>query len=154
MIYGIAFKNKIANVLTQTKLIDKKFVISYETFEKVLQEIEQTNPKYIIGLGAYSGIDKDSLRIETICKNKFRNNPINNNCKTEHFYTISNFVKLVENTRLTTKMGNGECNYISYKIAELIKQKNLNTKYAFIHAPQSYNPNLAAKKITSILQNW
>jgi len=52
-------------------------VFGISSIEQYLNFLTQGQPKYILGLGVYTGIDQDKIRIEEICTSKFKNGFIN-----------------------------------------------------------------------------
>ena len=57
------------------------------------------------------------------------------------------FVIPTQEMKYASAMGNSECNYISWKIMELVDEGRLNARYTFLHLPKSMN----VSKITNIL---
>lgn len=106
-------------------------------------------PSFLIGLGAYSGKDKDKLRIERMCSNAFRNTITGDTPEALH---ISDFLMPTENTKLAQGIGNGYCNLISYTIAKIIHQRKLKTQYGFIHIPKEFPVDIAAEEINTIIK--
>lgn len=107
-------------------------------------------PSHILGLGSYSGIDQDKIRIETITKNHFRNDPIESNAPEE--IVINNFLKTSsENFKIASALGNSYCNFISWKIMRLIDSGLLRSKYSFLHIPKSMYHRELISMINGIL---
>lgn len=74
-ILAFAFRGNISEqVLGNLSGVNKKIIASdQKQIEIFVSEFLASNPRFVIGLGEYSGKDKGKLRIETICSNKFRN---------------------------------------------------------------------------------
>ena len=104
---------------------------------------------FIIGLGEYSGKDKDRLRIEVVCSNKFRNKVLGQEYKK---INISEFLKPSSKSKLAKGIGNSYCNLISYLIMKNIKESNQQILYAFIHIPKGFSVEEAANEINQILK--
>lgn len=105
-------------------------------------------PKYILGLGDYSGKDIDKLRIELACSSRFRNKLLGESLET---FQISEFLSPQSKSKYARGIGNSYCNLISYKFAQNILQSGLETKYGFIHIPKGFNVSEAAKEIEKII---
>lgn len=105
-------------------------------------------PKYILGLGDYSGKDTDRLRIELSCSNKFRNKLLGERLET---FQISEFLSSQHVSKYAKGIGNSYCNLISYKFAQNILRSNLETKYGFIHIPKEFDMKEAAKEIEKLI---
>lgn len=136
----------------------EKFIIdsttnesSLDDIKRLLENIETTKPKKIFGLGEYDGKDKEYLRIETLAKNKFRNAKIG----TVESYEISKEFndQKIEGFKIATAMGNSFCNLSSYRIAEYIKNNNLNIQTAFIHIPKRFNIDKAINLIQDLTKS-
>jgi len=90
-----------------------------------------------LGLGIFSGINQDKIRIETVATNRFRNHPIELNAPEK--IEINNFLKPADdNFMITSGLGNSWCNLISLKIMRLIKTGSLHSQYSFLHIPKGF----------------
>ena len=98
-------------------------------------------PELVLGLGMYSGRDKDKLRIET-----------SYNLGTEKF-AINYFLEPSLHSKLSDGIGNSYCNFVSGLIMEKIKSDGLNTRYSFIHIPKSFDVDLAVSEIEGMLSS-
>ena len=109
-------------------------------------------PDCVLGLGTYSGVDQDKIRIETICTNQFRNNVINGDThkKTE----INHFLLPTENMKYASAIGNSYCNLVSWKIMQLINQEKLESQYTFLHVPRKIRPWITSPEIDQALLNF
>jgi len=143
LIFGFLNKGNISGMVVKKLNIKDKFLIPYykkphiNGINDLINLITINNPEYILGIGSYSGIDFDSIRIETLTKNKFRNNRIGEKDK----YVISPFLSIDNNYKLANAMGNSWCNLVSYKIMELIDNHKISSSYTFLHIPKKYNLN-------------
>jgi hypothetical protein len=144
-IIGFAFKNNISeNVLKQLPLSEKYYLESTEVeIRDFVKTLVKTSPEYVLGLGMYSGRDTDFLRIETVCKNKFRNSKINSAGLDE--YRIEPFLAASSHSKVTAGLGNSYCNLVSY----LIKTSS-SFPYTFIHIPRTFSLELATSVINTI----
>ncbi len=107
-------------------------------------------PKYILGLGVYTGRDQDKIRIETKCTNQFRNNVIEE--KTIEEIDINYFLTPSISSKYATAIGNSYCNLVSWKIMRLIETKQLQSQYTFLHVPKSMKAMTAVKEIDQMLK--
>lgn len=152
MIYAFALTDNLKVLLYQLKSPDLNALVASRDIEDYLNLLIKDQPSYIIGLGSYSGVDRDKIRIERITSNSFRNNKIEEDLldklKIDNFLTpdISN-----KNLKFADALGNSWCNLISWKIMRLIKNKTLNSRYSFLHIPKSFNLNLATQEIENLL---
>jgi len=140
-IIAFAFRGNISSKILKKLNIKKKYVVSSnkKAINNLVRKLIEENPSYILGLGMYNRVDKDKLRIETHYskdRNKF---PIN------YFLTPS------KSTKFANGIGNSYCNFISLQIMKAIKNKQLNSKYAFIHIPKTFQINEAVSEIESML---
>lgn len=142
-ITGFAFKGNISSsVLEKLDIKNKSHVLSnYKEIENFVARLVDLKPKYILGLGMYSRIDKDKLRIETQCTQNGKKLPINHYLNPE--------VK----SKLAQGIGNSYCNFVSAKIMEAINDGKLNSRYTFIHISKSFGINNAVSEIKAMLKN-
>jgi pyrrolidone-carboxylate peptidase len=148
-----SFKGNISEeVLQLCQFANSYYILSDLKFiDNFVDELVGKNPKYIIGLGLYNGRDKDKLRIESTCNNQFRNDIIGNMFNE---YAINNFFKESSYMKKSKGIGNSYCNYISYRIMNLIQQKKLDSQYTFIHIPQGFDQEIAAEEILSNIKSY
>jgi pyrrolidone-carboxylate peptidase len=141
-IIGFAFRGNISSKALNELSIKTKFEIESDNkvIDLFIEEMFKLNPKYILGLGMYSGRDKDKLRIETQCiyENKI--------------LKINNFLNPSGKSKFANGIGNSYCNYVSGKIMNEIYSKKLETKYTFIHIPKSFDIKVATEEIEEILR--
>lgn len=150
MIFGFAFKNKSASILNELPHIDMKWIMFKNNFTYFLQKIKEEKPEYIVGIGLWSG-GGSNLRIETVCKNKFRNRPINHLVSSDHQYLIKPIFKTNEHLVYGKGMGTSWCNYFSYQIMEFLTSSKLSCRYAFIHIPKKQKKEIVVKKILTLV---
>jgi pyrrolidone-carboxylate peptidase len=148
-IYGFAFGG-VRNLLYRLKEITCCYLVFGETsIEKYMKFLLHDQPEYILGLGSYSGVDQDKIRIETVCTNKFRNGFVAGGSLVET--PIRNFLYENEVMKEAKGLGNSWCNYISWKIVYLIEQRQLKSMYTFLHIPKTFKHWSADKQIDSAL---
>lgn len=147
-----AFERNIsATVLWALETNNKMCIKSTE--DDIVNSIEallSDRPSYIIGLGEYTGKDRDRIRIETACTNKFRNIVRGMEYKETR---ISEFLKPALHSKLAKGIGNSYCNLISHYISDRIKALNGQTRYGFIHIPEGFSVDTAANEINHILKS-
>lgn len=150
-IYGFSLSGQTSRILWKLKNVDMCYEVWSNNIDHYLKMLIHGQPKYILGMGTYTGVDKDSIRIETVTKNQFRNGAIENDFPISKQIIINPFVKESENTKLASALGNSWCNLISYKIMRLIENKELKSEYSFLHIPSSYDFNKAVEIIDEIV---
>lgn len=142
----VAFNNTIASKALshlsqfQTYTIESDFS-SLADFVKTSNALDA---KYIIGLGQYSGRDKDMLRIETRCNKNFRNNEIE---KTEHLQ-LDDILLPANKSKLAFSLGNSWCNLFSVM---MLNNPDRNYLYAFIHIPKNFKDIDVTEEILKML---
>lgn len=148
MLYAFALTSELGRLLYQLKYPDCCYIVYSNNIDHYLKMLLNDQPSHILGLGSYSGIDKDKIRIETITTNRFRNDSIETNAPEE--IKINNYLETSnENFRMAFALGNSYCNLISYKIMRLIEEGKLKSQYSFLHIPKEmYN-----KDLISLLDN-
>ena len=153
-IYGFAFGKTIASgILYRLKNIDCCYLVfGVTSIEQYLNFLIKGQPEYILGLGVYKGIDQDEIRIEEVCTNKFKNGFIEDD-KFE-ISKINPYLKPNKLSKLAGGIENSYCNYISYKIINLIQAGELKSKYTFLHIPKSFNAQISAKTIDEMIFNF
>ena len=121
---------------------------------KLLEIIKFDKYEHIVGIGEYGGRDKDQIRIETVCKSKFRNDVIEQGGPAE--ISLRSFwkdqVDSFQGFKLGTSMGNSWCNLASYKIMKLLETDELsNVRYDFLHVPGSLGVEKGRDLINTVL---
>lgn len=134
-IYGFALSGGTGRILYRLKQIDCCYLVYPNNIEHYLEMLLHDQPTYVLGIGTYSGVDQNQIRIETICTNQFRNDYVDDNEKQE--ITINSFLSENSQMKLAEAMGNSHCNLVSWKIMQLINQGKLNAQYTFLHIPKS-----------------
>lgn len=146
LLYGFSHPSKdnisgeIVNELSNKKR--DAFVLNYSSTtegiaacESLYKRVLTGNYKFIVGVGVYSA-RQFKIKIETVAKNKFRNDTITSDAIEE--YPISSFFQdspLISKFSFSTKMGNSWCNKTSFEIAHLIVTHHLQSQNGFIHIP-------------------
>lgn len=151
-LYSFSLSGQTSRILWKLKNVDMCYEVHSNNIDHYLKMLIHDQPKYILGLGTYIGVDKDNIRIETVTKNQFRNDVIEDDFPISKQIIINPFIKQSENTKLATALGNSWCNLISYKIMRLIENKELNSKYTFLHIPSSFNSNFAVDIIDRLTE--
>lgn len=138
---AFAFQDNISSSILQKLDIVNKFYLpsNNRKIENFVEELVKINPHYILGLGMYSGKDKDKLRIETLCLDENETRQIN--------YFLTPHIQ----TKLAKGIGNSYCNFVSFQIMKEIENKKLNTKYTFIHIPRTFDIDEAIAEINQML---
>jgi len=148
--YSFALTTKLGRLLYKLKTPDHCYIVYSNNIDHYLKLLLHDKPSHILGLGSYSGIDQDKIRIETITINRFRNHKIAENAPEQ--IELTNFlISSNKNFKLATALGNSWCNLISWKIMRLIENGSLSSKYSFLHIPKGFNLNSASQKIENIL---
>ena len=141
--------NLTEKVLKGIDVGEKFSVLSHEVYiSKFVQQLLKSNPPFVLGLGIYSGRDNDTLRIETVCSNKFKNTvqgPV------LYQRSITPFLQPLNKSKLAQGLGNSYCNLISFLIMDTIEKQKLQTKYTFIHVPKNFDIGTAINEINSML---
>lgn len=145
---GTISEKVLAQLLCRYKLIIKS---DAHKLDRYIENILKENFTYIIGLGEYSGKDKDKLRVERQCTNRFRNIILGRQYES---ISISEFLLPSNNTKLSMGIGNSYCNLISFLLASSIKSKKMNTQYGFIHVPKKFEIDRAVIEIGSLIQGF
>jgi len=144
-IYGFALSGSTGRILYRLKQIDCCYSVYPNNVEHYLEMLLHDQPPYVLGLGTYSGVDQNQIRIETICTNQFRNDYVNDNEKQK--IKINSFLSENSQMKMAKAMGNSHCNLTSWKIMQLIHQGKLNAQYTFLHVPKSMKPWVATETI-------
>lgn len=132
-LYGFSLSGQTSRILWKLKNVDMCYEVHSNNTDHYLKMLTHEQPKFILGLGTYTGVDKNKIRIETVTKNQFRNDVIENDFPISKQIVINPFVKESTNTKLASVLGNSWCNLISWKIMRLIENKELKSQYTFLH---------------------
>ena len=133
-IYGFAL-GSTSRLLYRLKNIDCCYLVFPNNLDKYLNMLIHDQPPYILGLGSYSGVDQDKIRIETICSNQFRNDFVDDNQYAET--EIKPFLKPTAMMKYAKTIGNFYCNQISWKIMQLINQGKLHSQILISRKPSN-----------------
>lgn len=121
-VYCFALSGKTRKIMYGLKNIDHSYGLATNNFEQYLEILLHSQPKFVLGLGSYSGVDNDKIRIERVCTNKFGNT-----------------------------MGNSWCNKVSYQIMKLIESGELKSEYTFLQIPRAFENRMAIKQIENLI---
>jgi len=143
LIFGFEGTNteKVAQLLSD--VADIKIIKSSETgIENFISRTDFSHYKHIIGIGMYSGRDKDRVRIETECSSQFRN-------KKENLIRLSIPYFIDENDifKLAKGIGNSWCNLVSFRLIKTQKVAN----YTFLHVPRTMSVTKVANAVRTVL---
>lgn len=150
-LYGFSLSRQTSRILWKLKKVDMCYEVWSNNIDHYLKMLIHDQPKHILGMGTYTGVDKDSIRIETVTKNQFRNDVIENDFPISKQIIINPFIKESENTKLASALGNSWCNLISWKIMRLIENKVLESQYTFIHIPSLFKLDYSIEVVENIL---
>lgn len=150
---GFSFRNNISTrLLYQLQNVDSRHIIWPNNTNHFFNELISIQPKYILGLGQYSGRDQDKIRIELNCTNKKGNTLIDGNILKEQ--SINSFFTPSQYSKYAYALGNSQCNQISWKIMQLIDSKRLKSRYTFLHIPKKIDFKIAINQIESELAHY
>lgn len=142
----VAFNNttatKVLSGLSQYHIY--KIRSDFSSLTDFVRTSNTLGAKYIIGLGQYSGKDKDNLRIETRCNKKFRNDEIE---KSDHLQ-LDDILLPAHKSKLAFGLGNSWCNLFSVM---MLNNPNRNYLYTFIHIPKNFKTEEATEEIFKML---
>jgi hypothetical protein len=92
MLYAFALTSGLGRLLYRLKLPDHCYIVYSKNIDHYFDLLIHDQPSQILGLGSYSGVDQDKIRIERIATNQFRNNKIEENAPDK--FEINNFLTL------------------------------------------------------------
>ena len=151
-LYAFSLSGFTSRILWRLKPLNMCYEVWPNNIDHYLQMLVYEQPKYILGLGTYFGIDQDNIRIETVTKNQFRNTLIETNYQITKKLILEPFVRQVPQAKLASALGNSWCNLISWKIARLIEKGEVQSQYTFLHIPKSFRVSAAIEIIESMIQ--
>lgn len=152
MLYTFALTSSLGRLLYRLKSPDHCYIVYSNNIDHYLDLLIHDQPSHILGLGSYSGVNQDKIRIERITTNQFRNDKIEENAPNK--LGISNFLSLSmpsDSFKYTDAIGNSWCNLISWKIMRLIDNGALHSQYSFLHIPKSFDQKIALQAIDQAL---
>lgn len=147
--FGFSKNNITTYILYNLNSPDMVYQIFPNNIEHFLKIVRYEKPTHLLGIGVYTGVDSESMRIENTCKNQFRNEQIDKKLPKNFNFSINYFIEPGGCFKLATAMGNSYCNLVSYKIMNLINKENLVTRFTFLHIPKTFNKQLAVEQISS-----
>lgn len=148
MLYAFVLTNGLGRILYKLKAPDHCYIVWSNNSEHYLRILLHDQPDHILGMGLYSGVDQDAIRIETVTTNRFRNNPIDSSTESPNSLEINSFIKPTGYSKFASGLGNSWCNLISWKIMRLITSGKLKSQYTFLHIPKK----LPTHRIVEILE--
>jgi len=137
-LYGFSLSGLTSRILWRLKPLDMCYEVWSNNIDHYLQMIIHDQPKHILGMGTYSGVDQAEIRIETVTKNQFRNEAIDKDLPKAKEIQLQPFVRQTDQTKYASALGNSWCNLVNWKIARLIEKGELQSQYAFLHIPESF----------------
>ncbi len=152
MLYAFALTTSLGKLLYKLKSPDHCYIVYSNNIDHYLDLLIHDQPSHILGLGSYSGIDQDKIRIERITTNQSRNGKVEENAPNK--LKINSFLPLSipsENFKYAEAIGNSWCNLISWKIMRLIEKGVLHSQYTFLHVPKNFDQGLATLRIENVL---
>lgn len=154
MLYGFGFQ--LRNISTRIiygiqGLTKRNLLWGASSINSYCDLLIKDNTQFILGIGLYSGKSRDKIHIETAATNTFKRNMINPSGQSS--YSINPFLKPAsELSILSETIGNGYCNFVSYKVCELIYTKEISSRYTFLHVHKSMDEAEVIKEIESMLK--
>lgn len=152
MLYAFALTNSLGKLLYKLKTPDHCYLVWSNNIDHYLNILLHDQPEFILGIGVYSGVDQETIKIETVTTNQFHNNPIEDTTEISNNLPINYFLKPnVSDVKLASEVDNSLWNLISWKIMRLINKKLLKSKYTFLHIPKQFPSYKAASLIEQML---
>ena len=149
--YKENISEKIIKQLKEKKIIK---VILPVVFEKkyILKEIQRHKPNIIIGLGQRKskGLFEIERKCKNICWNKNKRQKISPTGPAEYFLNLK-LKKKPKECKIDYHSGDYVCNFTRYVIMDFIKNKNLKTKFMFMHIPKNCNIRKGANILQKII---
>lgn len=137
-----AFKETTSSkVLERLKVRNKRYVdSSAHSIDSFVSGLPFREGLWVLGIGDYSGRDKEKLRIETRCHPRFRKRTLTGKSK------MSPFLKPGLRSKYAQGLGNSFCNLISHRIINRTR-----AEYAFIHIPKGFEVESAVSEISAMI---
>lgn len=152
MLYAFALTNSLGKLLYKLKTPDHCYLIWSNNIDHYLNILLHDQPEFILGMGVYSGIDQETIKIETVTTNQFHNDPIEDATEISNNLPINYFLKPNgSDVKLASGVDNSLWNLISWKIMRLINKNLLKSKYTFLHIPKHFPSYEAASLIEQML---
>ena len=153
-LFGFAFTrfNISARTLYGLSNIDHRYLLWGEaSMGSYLKLLIENQPKYILGMGIYTGKDKDYIKIETVCTNQFRRSFMSEDSLLTQ--SINPFVQESGLCLFSQSIGTSYCNLISWKIMSAISNGNLKSQYTFLHIPKLMNVEASTLDVQNLINN-
>ncbi len=151
-IYGFSLGNT-GRVLYNLKNIDCCYIIYPNNINHYLDMLIHDQPPYILGLGPYSGVNQNQIKIETQFSNKFRNEYVKGNTSYKKLHTRS-FLSPSSQIKPIKASDNSYCNLVSWKIAQLINRQLPHSHYTFLHVPKTMRSETVSQIIDKALAEF
>lgn len=114
------------------------------SFQKLEHELAKHDELRVIGLGQYSGRDRDRLRLESTARNRFRNSKIVKGGPDTYPLALD---AQMQNIKIADGIGNSWCNLACYLLSRAISQKGQNANLYFFHIPKDYPTEQAVAEL-------
>lgn len=151
MLYAFVLTNSLGKLLYKLRTPDHCYLVWSNNIDHYLNILLHDQPEFILGMGVYSGVDQDAIRIETITTNKFQNDLIETNIELKSL-SINYFLKPDDSdVKLASEVDNSLWNLISWKIMRLINNGSLKSRYTFLQIPKQFPSYEAVSFIEQML---
>lgn len=145
-----SFRGNIAErVLVKMAIagIDKVYLPSSEkSIRAFVDGLELEYYGRVLGLGMYSGPDKESLRVEMVATSRFRNQ-----VEVGERVVLPGFLKESPGLKTTNAMGNSYCNLVSYLLVRRLESEAKQVQFNFVHIPKRYSEAEAVRILSEQL---
>lgn len=145
MLLVISFKETVADIVAKDLQFCTVYSIhsSLSGIEFALKTIRELKPSKVLGVGSYSGVDRDNIRLEKFCSDRFRN--VGNGTR----IPLNNWARAHGHIKPTTNIGNSWCNKLSWEITN----KFPDIPYSFLHIPKTYSKTQAVTDIQLLIDS-
>lgn len=93
MLYAFALTNSLGKLLYKLKRPNHCYLVWGNNIDHYLDILLHDQPEFILGMGIYSGVDQETIKIETVTTNQFHNDPIKDTIKIFNNLPINYFLK-------------------------------------------------------------
>jgi hypothetical protein len=154
LIYAFAFskRNISAATLWGLKHINHRYQVWPNNLDRYLDLLLHDQPAYVLGLGLYSGRDREKIRIETKCTNKLSRGYSEGNKLIE--VPLNPFLVPSGGSKYGQRMGNSLCNLTSWKIMKLVNSGRLRSRYTFLHLPKTMKTPRVVAEVDKMLADF
>ena len=142
---------RTAQILPHLRQLDSRILVEdWLHTNDVSNLLSDSSVEYVVWLGDYTWRDRNTIRVESFCTNKYRNSYI-------HWDTLEQQLLYVPHNKLTDEflvgkwMGNGYCNASCWNILGRIQKTTRPIRMLFFHVPISYGIDSAIDQIDDLL---